>query len=244
MKLVTMVLITSLFVAGVWVAVNHESEETPKVKKFVVLGFDVSSSIGPAERARWRPIAERSINLLAPGDTLLALQVHDHTVDAAPLFRGVMPTQPDAGAPLDEQRDFKRQLMKFRADATQALQQAFDGQALITDLFGVLDRLPSGSYLADVILFTDGLNSTQELNLEKTRLTEELMPEVIQKLGKNHRWTGQTLAGVSVRIVLPSRAAGDRNNFVNDKSTLSVFYRTLVESLGGQLKTFGVEVED
>jgi hypothetical protein len=213
-----------------------------------VLAVDQSDSISVSQLAQWEPAARALVSQLCPGDSLQIFTIHNNTLNAKPLFDDSLPLAPSANATIANRILFKRQMLDFQQAADLALLQAFQRAAAVTatDIFSLFDRIRSNpSRQVRLVIFSDGLHSNAELNLERfpLKLKPGTLGPLIQRLATHHGWDSTTLAGASVAFVLPSLNAGpDKSPGPNDRLVLKDFYDVLVRSLGGVLKSFDTQL--
>lgn len=207
----------------------------------LVIFIDQSASIDRAQRGQWQTDAERILAGLAGGWSLTVYAIHDQTSDAAPLFDGEVPDWSE-DATFDAASAQKANLMRIRHDATAAVRKALDvgGGATQTDLFGGIDRVRVDAKRrpTTIVYFSDMLNSTPELNMERANsLTRARIPEHIQNLARRHQWRPDTLAGAEIYCVLNSIESG-RHGPAVDRLTQRSFYETLFRALGARLAVY------
>src|SRR5207247_5352334 len=87
-------------------------------------------------------------------------------------------------------------------------------------------------------LFTDGLHSGKDLNLEKVRLRANDIPRCVRTVTTQHHWTAGTLVGVRVHVILPSIQSGESSPQLNDRPILGEFFDKLLKEIGATLVTF------
>lgn len=202
-----------------------------------ILFFDQSDSIAPDQRHQWQSDAAEAIAALRDGWSLTIYGIHDHTLDAAPLFETDIPRFPSDGtsATLAKRNGA---IQCARKGASDAVQEALSrGGASRTDIFSAVDRVHPDSQgrATTIVFFSDMLNSTPELNMERAgSVTLDKTPAIISKLARRHLWRKDTLSGCTVYCVLNSVAIGGRGPQV-DRRVQRVFYENLFEALGANL---------
>jgi hypothetical protein len=118
------------------------------------------------------------------------------------------------------------------------------GNATETDIFSAFDRIRADDRgrRQVVVLFSDMLQSTShDVDMGKARMNEQTIRDVIQSAAKRHHWNSATLAGVSVRCLLPGVGA-DARPVPNDRVILKQFWGSLCRLLGGSLDGFDTQL--
>jgi hypothetical protein len=206
-----------------------------------IIFLDLSASVDHEQRRLWGRDAARLVDNLAGGCGIAVYAIHDHTMDAAPLFEGEVPDWL-SGATYDVATRQKAALVETRGGASAAIQKALDGSggAIRTDIFSAIDRIrpdPNGRRTA-IYFFSDMLNSTSDLNMERPgSLTRSNAREQIQKLARRHAWRPDLLAGMEIYCVLNSIESGHSGPAV-DRLTQRDFYEALFKALGARLVTY------
>jgi hypothetical protein len=233
-------LLAALMLFSPLVSAQCEPKTAPKR---IVLGIDVSASIKSDQRQLWFPLALQFLACLGPSDRLEIFPIHENTRDSAPLFANNFPTP--RGTTIDAKRKFAQERRAFRQQAEAALTEAFraEPKAQITDLFSLLDRVRPDSRATLLVIFSDGLHSTAELNLERVLLKPDRFPELIRTIAQKHNWHRQTLDHTKVDVILPSVGCCNRTKPVNDREILERFYQSLIDALGGHLEVFDTHME-
>jgi hypothetical protein len=206
-----------------------------------IVFLDLSASVDYEQRRLWGRDAARVVDALAGGCGVAVLPIHDHTLEAAPLFEGEVP-QWLSDATFDVASRQKAALVQTRDGASAAIRKALDGDggAIRTDIFSAIDRIrpdPNARRTA-IYFFSDMLNSTSDLNMERPgSLTRSNAAEQIQNLARRHAWRPGILAGVEVYCVLNSIESGHSGPAV-DRLTQRYFYEALFKALGARLVTY------
>jgi hypothetical protein len=217
---------------------NGSVHETGR-RSFVFL--DLTGSVDQEQRRLWESDAGRLVDRLSGGSGIAVYAIHDHTMDAAPLFEGEIPEwNPDATYETAVRQ--KAELVRIRGGASAAIRKALDsgGDAARTDIFSAIDRVQPDPHFRPtaIYFFSDMLNSTPDLNMEHGgALTRRNAAEQIQKLARQHQWRTGLLKGIDVYCVLNSVASGHRGPAV-DRLTQRDFYQALFEALGARLVTY------
>jgi hypothetical protein len=206
---------------------------------------DVSASITEAQRLSWLQSADKLADQFSPGDAATLYPVHNNTGSAGALFdQESHPLDDNMGA--DDQiaarGGFVRMKNGFRAALRATLLQP--GRATETDIFSAFDRIrrdPAGRHIV-VLIISDMLQSSpRDVDMEKTRITEQSTKVLIETVARRHRWGADTLAGVDVRCLLPPVGAEVRAQ-ANDRLTVKFFWDAFCRSLGGKLDTFDTQL--
>ncbi len=207
----------------------------------LIVFVDLSASIDREQRHRWGREAIRLIDSLVGGWAIGIYPIHDRTLDAAPLYQAEIPDwAPNATA--EVARKQKSALLLVRKGAGAALEKAFSaaGGATQTDIFSAIDRIgPDPRDRRTVIIFfSDMLNSTPELNMERAgSLSRATIPSHIQNVARRHGWRPDLLSGAEVYCVLNAIESGRRAPAV-DRLTQRDFYEALFGALGGRLALY------
>jgi hypothetical protein len=217
----------------------------------LVVGVDISKSIHLPQHAQWRTTARRLVSCMAPGERLEVFAINANTGSSAALFDRSMPVK--RGETIPELRAFIVKRNKFLMDAQTALEQLLSAPATADDsdilgLFTHLARHDLQPLRTRLILFTDGINETAELDLATTRLSPKMFQPLITKIAQAHFWNSQTLKQaevVRVDFVLPDESANRKQRrVINSDDTLGAFYRTFIVALGGDDQiNFGTDLE-
>lgn len=206
---------------------------------------DVSASINRPQRMSWLATVDKLPDRPQPGDAVTLLPLHNNTGGAAAMFTGE--SQPfDDDLPADDQMVRRRAFVDMRNGFRAALRDAISqpGHATETDIFSAVDRVPAddrGRHVV-VLFISDMLQSTsRDIDMDKIRLTEVTIPQVIQAAVKRHHWTGGTLAGVRIDCLLPGISAEARVVH-NDRLILKLFWDCLFRSIGASLNNFDTQL--
>lgn len=218
----------------------------PPETDYVML-VDQSGSITAPERAAWSAHADVLLQRLGLGDSILILPVHDQTLNAAPLFHARVPAQ---GVSLEDLARGKRRLKEIRSAAHQTIGHALESktQSRGTDVLAVVDRVAAarksnaGRELR-VYIFSDMLQSLPPLNLERTALSPDDIPQHVSRIASAARWRNDLLKGVTFVCVLNGVNSG-RRNAVNDRRILVDFWRALFASVGADLASFDTYIQE
>jgi hypothetical protein len=203
----------------------------------LIIFFDQSGSIGADQRRQWLHDATGLVQSIGGGSSIVICGIHDHTLDAAPLFEADVPIFRDDGTS-KTLAERNAAIQAARRGAMAALEEALNqGGAARTDVFSAIDRVhPDVNGRATTIaFFSDMLNSTAELNMERAgSVTLQNIPALIGKVARLHMWQKDTLRGCQVYCVLNSIELGGHGPQV-DRRVQQLFYQNLFEALGGKL---------
>lgn len=208
------------------------------------LFVDWSPSITATQRMGWAPETDKILTRLKPGDAVALYPVHANTYSAKALFEATsLPFDEDLG--LDEQLRRHKLFKQMRDGLRVAFHSALFAPepTLETDLFGALDRCrpPGGGRGVVAVLFSDMVHSSsRDVDLEKVRLTEDKIGDLISKVGQAHHWTNGVLAGVRVYCVLPG-LTGQKVVLKNDPAVLRMFWGALFTALGANLERWDTQ---
>jgi hypothetical protein len=233
-------LVTSLLMITTGCRQHDVSALVAAPPRIIVIAVDESRSIMKEQRDEWEPMVNRIVDSLQPEDKLEVFGIGSQTANAA-FFAKKYPPACLPNLTFEERALCIQEVIDFRLVATAAISAALaaDQPSESTDIFSLLDRLHNGpGYSLKVFIFSDGLNDTQELNMERYRLTKSNYSSVITKISSKHRWPSNLLSGATVEFVAPDLKEKDKYPGVNDRTTLKAFYTELVSGLGGQLTGF------
>jgi hypothetical protein len=216
------------------------ADRSAGVRLFVFI--DQSASIKPGPRAQWEQTAKKLVRAIRPGCAFTLYPIHDQTRLAAPLVNVDVPEpSPDAGK--DEWTRCRNAANAARRDASAAFQHAFGriGSAPATDILSAFDRIrpDERGRLTLAVFFSDMVNSTTELDMERAELTPGTAAALITKLAETHSsWRTGALKQVRVYCLLnPAQKP------VADIRSLERFYNTLVGALGAELALFDTHAD-
>jgi len=205
-----------------------------------VIFIDQTGSVSAEQRQAWATTATDVLKQLTVSDSILILPVHDRTLDAAPLFFARVPA---GGLSLEDMAFAKRSLKETRQAARASVHEALTSrkQASSTQLLTVIDRLAAArsaqpGRIMRAYLFSDMVNSTPDLDMERRRLVSAEIPQLVGKIRNDARWRDGALAGVKVFCVLNGIDTGQRAT--NDRRVLHEFWRAVFTAVGAELETF------
>jgi hypothetical protein len=206
-----------------------------------VVFVDQSDSPQASDAARWSQAAESAVfSPMRFGDAVIVFGVHDHTAESAPLFEAAIPVcAPDAG--MDVVLAARKALRQAREGGVATIRAAFAApvRSRSTRLVESFRRIPrDGRRAIEVLYLSDMLESTRELDLEHTAITDGNLTRLAQRAVDQYRLPHGMLDGVTFRVVLDSPAVGSRRVMANDHGALERFWRLLITSLGGAVVGF------
>lgn len=209
--------------------------------RYVIL-FDLSGSASLEQQSAWLQTADIFLSRLVPGDAALVLAVRDHA-DGRPIFYAATSRPPHTYRAM---RRSRQQLDRIRAAGMDSLRAAMEnGQpSRATDIISLLDRLAAdgaGGRRTAIILLSDMVNETAELNMKREPLSDGTIPEKVSELAQHHRWHQGELSGAAVVCVLNS-VPPNAPVQLNDRQTLHRFWEAVFESLGARLLSFDTYV--
>jgi hypothetical protein len=234
-----------LFVAPLVIRVAL-SASVPRLPVQRVVFVDLSESPGPDDAVRWREAANVKVfERTNFGDSVIVYAVHDHTAESAPLFEVSVPMLgPDAS--MDETLRARKLLRHARVDGPVKLDEALRApvRSRSTRLIESLRRIPKDPGRATEVLYlSDMLESTSELDLERTRISNANIVHLAQAAIERYRLTPGALDGVTFYCVLDSPRVGTASRKANDHQSLERFWRLVVTSLGGNLASFDSRIQ-
>lgn len=211
-----------------------------------VLFVDQSDSPPDADIERWSQAADSAVfATMQFGDSVVVFGVHDHTADSAPIFEASVPVcGPYAG--MDCVIKARRALIQVRQNGAAAVRAALHStvRSHSTRLIESLARIPrDANRTVEVMYLSDMLESTRELDLERTPITDANLGRLVQCAVERYHFRRGALDGVTVRAVLDSPPVGARRKMPNDHTALDHFWRLLITSLGGNLASFDSRVQ-
>jgi len=177
-----------------------------------VLFIGRSLSLGAEQLDPWARAAEKRVfKRLQQGDAVTEYEVADRTADTAPLIDIAIPPLDDATG-MEETLRVRRMLATVRSEGMEAVKSApRHSTARQTRLFDSIHRIPKDESRKIFVLYlTDALESSPELDLERTRLTDEDLVPLAQAAFTRHRWQREALRGAAVQFVLDFPGANKR----------------------------------
>jgi hypothetical protein len=203
----------------------------------LILFFDQSASVDGEQRRQWQNDANNLVSCVRDGWSVSIYGIHDHTLEAAPLFETDIPVFDSDGT--SKTLAVKNAAIQHaRQAALAAIEKALaNGPAARTDIFSALDRVhpdPQNRHTT-IVFFSDMLNSMPELNMEHAGSVTLLnINSLIPPLARHHLWRQDSLAGAEVYCVLNSIEIG-RSGPAVDRRVQQVFYQTLFGALSAKL---------
>lgn len=206
---------------------------------------DWSASVSPDRQAdqqtQWLSMREKQIARLKCGDRIRIFAVSNQTSNSAPIYDQEIPPLGDT---YEEELKCRQKLKQVREELKQKFQEAFSPQqrASESDYLSAIDRLkPDGTRHQRVYFAGDLLHSNAELDLEKVRLTQSNIADLLNPVVAKHGWREGRLKGAKVYCILNSLSIIDAKP-LNDRQLLHRFWRTAFESLGAELVHFDSSV--
>jgi hypothetical protein len=210
-----------------------------------VVFLDCSTSLGKDQRLLWTEAAQRLVfQRILPGDAVTMFEVSEQTAERAPIQDVAVPLL-DESSGMEETLGVRRTVASLRKEGLTAITKALQNPtAKETRLLDSLDRIPRDSSRKTFVLYlTDALESSPELDLENTKLTDRNIAALVQAAIQHHRWQQSTLSGVTIQFVLDSPAP-EKLRVLNDHRALERFWRLLLTNVGADLKAFDSRVGD
>jgi len=225
---------------------SPSGQDEPKERRVLVF-WDVSTSITPPERARWKAHLRERTDAFGSQlweqeafDEVTILPVHRYTLTSIPLvqqrFTGGVYTHHE----IKQQKQraaFAAQLNAL--DTLQLKREVLKGTDLLASIHRINEYMAGDTArVREVVYFSDMLNATPELNFESlpspfvAASPEAMAREVIEKKG----WPAGMLSGVIVAVYLPGTFEGA---LVHDEARIvavASFWGTLFEELGADVK--------
>ncbi len=217
---------------------------SPDPPRRLLVCWDLSTSIMPAERARWvaqvHALSEDLGTTLwdeAAYDELTILPVHRYTATAT-----AMASQRFSGG------EFARNVRVLQRRAFMAQQADLETPHIPaetlrwTDLLGTVPRLveylgPAGNVRREVYFFSDMMHSTPGLDFEQgTPFTVETARARARQLTADRGWPRDLLAGIDVHVRLPGTVNGAGTVFSSERlAGVEAFWRALFDGLGASV---------
>lgn len=228
------------------VVMSGEASAQPNDDKDYVLFLDVSVSITQRQRDLWADmIRSQVLTAVMPGNSLTIFLMHGNTSSAAPLFHVVLPPSSLAETPAGRIR-LRHAIEKMRFDSNAAVVSALtqNVHAQCTDILGAFDRIrvDGDTRTEIVIVASDMINSTNQLDLEKQSIGPGQIPALVDRIAKNHRWTAGTARGAQIHCLLNDVSQDDAAPR-NSRIVLREFWTALAQAVGGELVTFETHLD-
>jgi hypothetical protein len=204
-----------------------------------IVFVDQSASIPETQQAQWEKVFGKLLDRLKGGDAFAIFGIHDQSLNAKPIFQAEVPVL-EEGAGLDDWETWKRRLNQIRNGAKESFNKALhpERRALSTDIFSAINRVqPDRTRKTSLILMSDMIHSTRELDMEKTRLAGENIAGILNPVIGRHQWRKGALEGVEVHCVLNSVELHETSP-LNDRLILRRFWTALFDNLGAKVMTF------
>jgi hypothetical protein len=203
---------------------------------------DTRSVAGPDDRKRWQAEALAYIDKLAACDTLGVWWIDDATRTAAPVTSVACGAPLPDDATLDERLKSERDLSQAKEAAAAGVRRALErrSSAQTTDVIGAFARVTlRAGHFHEIVLFTDAVNETPEINLATKRLPSgDALGALAVGVVERRRWEPSMLADTKVFFLLSSTESGQRAP-LNSVDALEGFYRALLAKLGAVVVHFG-----
>jgi hypothetical protein len=201
--------------------------------------IDQSISVDPSGQPQWQKATEEQVKRIRCGDTLFMFGLHNQTRQAAPIYNDEVPAVSDDPTIIEDKK-CKLKLVPMRQQLKDKFREAFDlrHRAIETDYFSSIDRIKLDQTRRTMVFFVgDMVQSNRELDLERVRLTEENIVDLLNQVIAKHGWQRDQLNGVRVHCLLNSLNIREAAP-LNDVRILRKFWETLFQSLGAELVTF------
>ena len=227
-------------------SVGCKRNEIPgqKINLNVLVFVDQSDSISADQRRAWLKEAGKVLRRLRGGTHFYLYGIHDHTLEAAPKMITIpeLPERPLAKQ-YQEWNSASQQAMAYLSEAMNT-----DSPSRMTDIFSAFDRtvMVAQGLPTKIVIFSDMLHVTPDMNMEKQPLHDKDFSETISKLGRKHDWSSDTLHNTAVFAVLPDEpktSGSPVSKVANDRRVLQRFYATLIAALGGKLALFDTNLQ-
>jgi len=231
--------LVSLSIAAVLVA----GCTAPSAPGTVWIGFvDGSVSVTDQDEHWLAALKARLIDRLDFGDAVIVYGISDRTAERAPLFEGRIPPRGDG---MMEEAAARETLESVRSEVEQRVRSFLANvtPSRHTDILSAIRLIPSGSARPVRVLYlSDGLESTETLDLEKTAIVDP--PALARRIAELHALRPASLHGVTVSFVLDSPATGVRPR-VNSRRALEDLFRALYDDyLGAHIATFDSSTQE
>ena len=228
----------SVLVLVLFIPCTAAQEWTPTL---YVLFIDMSVS-GRGQEAHWQSAAEQMVfSRFRAGDALVVYGLHDHTGESAALFQGETPVvdlKAGRDATVEARRRYAATLSSGREVVRQAL-AANSVRAKETRVVESLRRVPKANgRRVKLIYFSDMLESTKTLDLERLRLTGQNTGALVEAAVMTFHVEKGSLVGVSVYCVLDSPNIGQASGSPSPRSALERFWKAVLDAAGARLEWF------
>jgi len=215
----------------------------PAVGTRWVVMVDGSQSVcaaGGSQAAFWADAAGRLVfDRVSRGDTISILRLGSASAFDAPAFEARVPIAAPGFVGADVEMKARVDTRRVKAEAAAAFKELVSrcGRERWSRLLDGLDRLPKRTTAnLQVLVFTDGVESTPDFDLERVALTAETMDALAGRVLARPGWGPDRLRGARVTFVLPRFEHLDRAGA--DKVLLEAFWRRVLESAGARLASF------
>jgi len=186
----------------------------------------------------WKAAFEDQLKCLKCGDRLFMFGIHNQTRNAAAIAEAEIPSV----IPRTWKNDKKcRDRLK---EVAPVLRQKFEEalnprqRSVTTDVFSAFERIKAdSSRRVVVVLVGDALHSNHEIDLEKVRITDENIADLLNPIIASRGWQPGILTGVRCHFLLDNLGIIDKQP-LNDRGKLQKLYTTLLKALGGELVSF------
>ncbi len=219
---------------------TSDQPKEPTLHYQYVWFIDQSSSVDPSGQPQWQKAAEEQGKCLRCGDALFVFGLHNQTPNAAPIYDAEIPAVSDDPT-RDEREKCDRKMKQVRRELKEKLREAFNPQhrAPTTDYFSAIDRIKPDPTRHTMVFFVGDLfqSNQTELDLERVRLTDENINDLLNPVITRHCWQQDQLKGVKIHCLFNSLNIIDTTP-LNDRRILRKFWGTLFQSLGAELVTF------
>lgn len=229
-----MVFILSVVLSGCWLT----EPQSVRAPSHYFICIDNSGSLSVDEQTQWKIPVTEVIKRLAAGDRITVLRLHDNTLSSA-VFDRRLPVLPD-GAGHQETAEAHNEWKRIRAETQEEIERALAPQkrSNSTDILSAFNRISREDGNRTVVIFlSDMLHSTDEFDLEQTRIGDiGLMERVSLALAKRHLKRG-ALQGAEVFCLLNSIAINEASPR-NDRNALKAFWIEVCGFLGAEIRSF------
>lgn len=218
---------------------TSDQPKEPTLHYQYVWFIDQSSSVAPSGQPQWQKAADEQVKCLRCGDTLFMFGLHNQTRQAAPIYNDEVPAVSDDPTIIEDKKCHQK-LIQVQQQLKEKFREAFDlrHRATETDYFSAIDRIKLDQTRHTIVFFVgDMVQSNRELDLERVRLTEENIVDLLNPVIARHGWQRDQLKGVRIHCLLNSLNIRDAAP-LNDVRILRKFWETLFQSLGAELVTF------
>lgn len=219
----------------------HSKENAPKsavARRHHLVFVDLTTSGSIEDRRRWAVAASAALKTLVIGDRLGLYAIHDNTAASGALDDTEL--APVRGHGFNRALAERNRLDHARRDFEAAMAAAAATRALAksTDVLGAIEvarRQPRERRL-EMWLLSDMIQANAILDLERHRLTESNIADILESVCTHYGWSQPFLAGARIHVVTASLGIGRRPT--QEPRVLELFWTRLFDRLGADVVSY------